>query len=230
MEEILGYKFNNPALLKEALTHSSFGWTDDNGSRIDNEKLEFIGDAFLDAIVGVEIYNNMTNDAREGDLTKMRAQIVCEKSLSIIGKSMDIGSYINMGTGEEKTGGREKESLLADAVEAVIGAIYIDGGFDAAKDFVVQKFSALINDALNGRLILDYKTELQERVQRAGKTLKYVVDRTEGPDHDKTFFIHIEIDGEKYTSGIGKSKKEAQQEAAHKLVDQGLEFLEEEQL
>ncbi len=226
MENILGYKFNNPELLSEALTHSSYGKVDENGARIDNEKLEFIGDAFLDAIVGVEIYGRMTNDAREGDLTKLRAQVVCEKSLAIIGKSLNIGSYINMGIGEEKTGGREKESLIADTVEAIIGAIYIDGGFDNASKFVKSKFESMIEDAVEGRLILDYKTELQERVQRAGKTLKYLVDKTEGPDHDKTFFIHIEIDDVPYTSGIGKSKKEAQQQAAHRLVEQGLDFLE----
>ena len=206
MEKILGYKFNNPKLLEEALTHSSFGLTDEDGVRIDSEKLEFIGDAFLDAIIGVEIYNRMPKEAKEGDLTKMRAQIVCEKSLASVGKTLDIGSYLKMGLGEEKTGGREKESLMADAVEAVIGAMYIDGGYEKTKAFVLDKFSETIDDSLMGRLIVDYKTELQERVQRAGKTIKYVLDNTDGPDHDKTIYVHIEIDEKPYTQGIGKRK------------------------
>ncbi len=221
MEDILGYKFKNTEFLKEALTHSSFGWVDEDGVRIDNEKLEFIGDAILDAIIGLSIYNLMPKDAKEGDLTKMRAQVVCERSLALVGKELNIGSYLNMGSGEEKTGGREKESLLADAMEAVIGAIYIDGGYDAAYKFVNEKFAETIKASLEGKLILDYKTELQERVQREGKTLKYIMDRSEGPDHDKTFYIHIEIDGKRYTEGVGKSKKEAQQHAAQRFVEEG---------
>ena len=225
MENIIGYKFNNPLLLKEALTHSSYGWVDEDGVRIDNEKLEFIGDAFVDSIIGVEIYKRLPKDSREGDLTKMRAQVVCERTLAMVGKELNLGSHIYMGSGEEKTGGREKDSLIADTLEAIVGAIYIDGGFEAVSQFVLDKFQGMISEALEGRLILDYKTELQERVQRAGKTIKYIVDKTEGPDHDKTFYIHIEIDEVPYTSGIGKSKKEAQQEAAHKLVEKGLNFI-----
>ena len=224
MENIIGYKFNNPELLHEALTHSSFGLVDDDGVRIDNEKLEFIGDAFLDAIVGLEIYNRMPKDAKEGELTKMRAQVVCERSLASVGKELNIGMYLNMGPGEEKTGGREKESLMADAMEAIIGAIYIDGGYDAACEFVKEKFKATIDASLEGRLIVDFKTELQERTQRAGKQLKYILDRTEGPDHDKTFYIHIEIDGKPFTQGVGKSKKEAQQQAAQRFVEEGFEI------
>ena len=223
MQEILGYKFNNPKLLDEALTHSSYGATDGEGVRLDNEKLEFIGDAFLDAIVGVEIYNSMPKGAREGDLTKMRAAVVCEKSLAKIGREMNVGNYLNLGIGEEKTGGRDKDSIIADAVEAIIGAIYLDGGYDAAAGFVKTNFSNLIEDSMNGRLSLDFKTELQEIVQRAGKTIKYVVDKTEGPDHDKTFYIRLEIDGEPVTYGVGKSKKEAQQQAAHELMEKGID-------
>ncbi|MBP3816303.1 MAG: ribonuclease III [Firmicutes bacterium] len=223
MEEILGYKFNNPQLLTEALTHSSYGTTDEEGVRIDNEKLEFIGDAFLDAIVGVEIYNAMPAEAKEGDLTKMRAQVVCERSLAQVGKELDIGSHLYMGIGEEKTGGREKESLIADAVEALIGAIYMDGGYAAAADFVKDKFKSLISASLQGKLVQDYKTEIQEQVQKAGKSIKYIVDRTEGPDHDKVFYIRLEIDGEPVSYGVGKSKKEAQQMAAHKLIEKGIE-------
>ena len=223
MENIIDYKFNNPLLLKEALTHSSYGWTDEDGTRIDNEKLEFIGDAFLDAIVGVEIYNQMPKGTGEGDLTKLRAQVVCEKSLARVGKELDIGNHLFMGTGEEKTGGRNKESLVADAVEALIGAIYLDGGYEEAKKFVLSKFSSVIEDSIQGKISLDYKTDLQERVQRAGKTIKYIVDKTEGPDHDKTFYIHLEIDGETKSYGVGKSKKEAQQNAAHELMKKGID-------
>ena len=225
MEKLLGYKFNNPMLLKEALTHSSYGWTDENGVRIDNERLEFIGDAFVDSIVGVEIYKRLPNDSKEGELTKMRAKVVCERTLAKVGKDLGIGAYISMGVGEEKTGGREKDSIIADTLEAIVGAMYIDGGYDAVSDFIRDKFTPMIDAAIDGKLVVDYKTELQEKVQRAGKTIKYVVDKSEGPDHDKTFYIHIEIDEKPYTSGVGKNKKEAQQQAAQKLVEEGLDFI-----
>ena len=221
--DVFNYEFKNPELLREALTHSSFGWVDEDEVRIDNEKLEFIGDGFLDAIVGTEIYNRMPKEAKEGDLTKMRAQIVCEKTLSVIGRKLKLGEHLQLGIGEEKTGGREKNSLIADAVEAVIGAIYLDGGYDAAKTFVKAMFDNTIEEALSGRLIADYKTEIQERAQRLGKTVKYIIDRTEGTDHDKTFYLHVEIDGEIVGHGVGKSKKEAQQNAAREIIEKGVE-------
>lgn len=222
-EYSLGYKFSNPHYLKEALTHSSFDWRPDETYRIDNEKLEFIGDAYLDAIVGTEIYKRMPAESKEGDLTRIRAQIVCERSLAIVGKSLDIGYHLRMGPGEEKTGGREKDSLIADAVEAIIGAIYMDGGFEAAYKFVFGKFNDLIQEAIEGGLILDYKTGLQEWAQKKGAAIKYIVDRMEGPDHDKTFYIHLEINGKEVSKGIGKNKKEAQQMAAEEVIKRGLD-------
>ena len=219
----LNYEFNNPELLKEALTHSSFDWRTDEDIRIDNEKLEFIGDGFLDAVVGTEVYYRMPESAKEGDLTKMRAQIVCEKSLAMVGKKLHLGEHLKMGVGEEKTGGREKESLIADAVEAIIGAIYLDGGYEAASEFVLKNFTEMINEAIEGRLILDHKTALQEMAQREGWEIRYVIDKTEGPDHDKTFFVHLEVNGKNVGHGIGKSKKEAQQMAAHEAIEKGID-------
>ena len=223
VENSIGYKFREPILIAEALTHSSYGWTDEDDVRIDNEKLEFIGDGYLDAIVGSRIYEEMSNDTKEGDLTKARAQIVCESSLATIGRSLNLGEFLRLGPGEEKTGGRDKDSLIADAVESVIGAIYLDGGYDAASKFVLDKFQGLINDALSGRLITDFKTELQERVHRAGGTIKYTVERTEGPDHEKVFYINLEINDKIVSSGVGKSKKEAQQRAAKIIMEKGIE-------
>ena len=222
-EECLGYKFSNTDYLKEALTHSSYDWHPNESYRVDNEKLEFIGDAFLDAIVGTEVYKRMPEESKEGDLTKMRAQIVCERSLAIVGRSLEIGMYLRMGPGEEKTGGREKDSLIADSVESIIGAIYLDGGYDAAYAFVLDKFDELIQDAVEGRLILDYKTGLQEWAQKTGAEIKYITDRMEGPDHDKTFYIHLEINGKEVSKGVGKNKKEAQQMAAEEIMKRGLD-------
>lgn len=222
-DEIAGYRFNNPELLKEALTHSSYGWNDSDDVRIDNEKLEFLGDAFLDAIIGSEIFRKMSKENKEGDLTKVRAQVVCERSLAVIARNLGLGNFLRLGVGEEKTGGREKDSLIADAVEAIIGAIYLDGGFQEAEKFVLKTFDNLIDEALAGKIILDHKTALHEYVQKEGASIKYVVDKTEGPDHDKTFYLHIEINDIPYTEGVGKSKKEAQQDAAKKLVEKGLD-------
>ena len=221
--EELNYEFENPELLKEALTHSSFDWRSPVDIRIDNEKLEFIGDGFLDAVVGTEVYYRMPEEAKEGDLTKMRAQIVCEKSLAMIGKKLRLGEHLRMGVGEEKTGGREKESLIADCVEAIIGAIYLDGGYEAAAEFVLKNFAEMIDEAISGKLILDHKTALQEMAQREGLEIRYVIDRTEGPDHDKTFFVHLELNGKKVGQGVGKNKKEAQQMAAHEAIEKGID-------
>ena len=223
-KEIAGYKFKNPTLLKEALTHSSYGWTnEDDELRIDNEKLEFLGDAYLDAIVGSRIFEKLPRATREGELTKVRAQVVCEKSLAALGRKMNLGSVIRLGPGEEKTGGRDKDSILADAVESVIGAIYIDGGYHETERMVLAAFDEMIDEAISGNLVEDHKTVVHERAQQEGATLKYILDRTEGPDHDKTFFVHIEINGVPMTKGVGKSKKEAQQDAAGKLIEKGLD-------
>jgi len=214
LEKRIKYRFEDRSYLERALTHSSYN-REKNTKHKDNERLEFLGDAFLDAIVGAELFVRM-NSVTEGTLTKTRALIVCEKALAEVAREFNLGKYILMGHGEAGTGGRNKDSILADALEAVIGAIYMDGGYDAAQKFTVSAFEKMIEGAMAGRIFSDYKSEIQEVLQSGGKTvnINYVLDREEGPAHDKTFYLHMECDGKKYGSGKGKTKKEAEQNAA----------------
>ena len=214
LEKRIQYRFEDRSYLERALTHSSYN-REKNTKHKDNERLEFLGDAFLDAIVGAELFVRM-NRVTEGTLTKTRALIVCEKALAEVAREFNLGKYILMGHGEAGTGGRNKDSILADALEAVIGAIYMDGGYDAAQKFTVSAFKKMIEGAMAGRIFSDYKSEIQEVLQSGGKTvnINYVLDREEGPAHDKTFYLHMECDGKKYGSGKGKTKKEAEQNAA----------------
>ena len=214
LEKRIQYRFEDRSYLERALTHSSYN-REKNTKHKDNERLEFLGDAFLDAIVGAELFVRM-NNVTEGTLTKTRALIVCEKALAEVAREFNLGKYILMGHGEAGTGGRNKDSILADALEAVIGAIYMDGGYDAAQKFTVSAFKKMIEGAMAGRIFSDYKSEIQEVLQSGGKTvnINYVLDREEGPAHDKTFYLHMECDGKKYGSGKGKTKKEAEQNAA----------------
>lgn len=214
LEKRIKYRFEDISYLERALTHSSYN-REKNTKHKDNERLEFLGDAFLDAIVGAELFVRM-NSVTEGTLTKTRALIVCEKALAEVAREFNLGKYILMGHGEAGTGGRNKDSILADALEAVIGAIYMDGGYDAAQKFTVSAFEKMIEGAMAGRIFSDYKSEIQEVLQSGGKTvnINYVLDREEGPAHDKTFYLHMECDGKKYGSGKGKTKKEAEQNAA----------------
>ena len=215
-EERIKYSFYDKGLLNEALTHSSKGDIRPNGERLDYERLEFIGDAMLDAIVGVMLYKRLTSK-KEGELTKLRAQIVCEDSLNTVGQKLGIGSFLRMGEGEEKTDGRNKPSVVADSVEALIGAIYLDAGYYEAEAFVKREFSELISDAIEGKLFRDYKTRLQEIAQKNDWHIEYRAEE-EGPDHDKTFFVHLMINGIDKGYGVGKSKKEAEQNAAEDFL------------
>lgn len=214
LEKKIGYSFRSKDLIERALTHSSFN-REKNTRHKDNERLEFLGDAFLDAIVGAELYSRM-DAVTEGTLTKTRALIVCEKALAKVSREFNIGKYMLMGHGEAATGGRNKDSILADALEALIGAIYLDGGYRAAQEFTVTAFEDTICGAISGRIFSDYKSEIQELLQSGGKSvnINYVVDKEEGPAHDKTFYLHLECDGQKLGSGYGKTKKEAEQNAA----------------
>ncbi len=213
-EQIIGYDFRNKQLLERALTHSSYN-REKNTKHQDNERLEFLGDAFFDAIVSAELFNKMENST-EGQLTKTRAAIVCEESLAAAARRINMGRHVFMGHGEEVTGGRERTSTLADAMEAVIGALYLDGGYYVTRDFVLRTFSDTIEAAVEGKLFSDYKSEVQEVLQKKGhiRTISYEIDREEGPDHDKTFFEHLSCDGKVLGEGSGKSKKEAEQNAA----------------
>lgn len=213
-EQLIGYKFNNLNLLERALTHSSYN-KEKNTKHQDNERLEFLGDAFFDAIVSAELFK-MMKGVTEGKLTKTRALVVCENSLAKSARKLGLGQYIYIGHGEEVGGGRDKDSILADAMEAVIGAIYLDGGFEPTEKFVLRYFSETIKDAAEGRLFSDYKSEVQEFIQKNGRNLAitYSTVREEGPAHDKTFFVNLSYDGNILGEGSGKSKKEAEQQAA----------------
>ena len=221
-EQKIGYQFQNRNYLETALTHSSFN-REKNTKHQDNERLEFLGDAFFDAVISVELYERLKH-VTEGKLTKTRASIVCESALAQVARGYELGSYLNLGHGEDTGGGRHKDSILADSMEAVIGAIYLDGGYQAMQNFVKKSFSRMIDQAIDGKLFSDYKSEVQEILQGKGKpvTIAYETDREEGPAHDKTFFVHLSCNGEIMGKGSGKSKKEAEQNAAK----QALEMLE----
>jgi len=166
-EQNIGYEFKDKELLNLALTHCSFNKERDSSNHDDNERLEFLGDAFLDAIVSVELYNRLKRQS-EGRLTKTRAVIVCEKSLAEIAKRLNLGAYMNMGYGEDRAGGRHKDSILADMVEAIIGAIYMDSGYESARSFVLRHFQGTIDSAIEGKLYKDYKSDVQELLQKNG--------------------------------------------------------------
>lgn len=217
----INYEFHNMELLSHALTHSSYI----NDMRLEyeanNERLEFLGDAMLDAIISNYLYRRLHTE-QEGQLSKLRALIVCENSLFKCAQKLDLGQHIRLGKGEEKTGGRTRPSILADAMEALIGAIYLDGGMEAVTTFVLQNLEETIEQALAGKLYSDYKTALQEKVQIQGeKDIRYEIDREEGPDHNKTFYITLRIDGQAVGAGSGRNKKEAEQHAA-KLAMEGM--------
>lgn len=187
-----------------------------------NERLEFLGDAVLDLVISEHLFRRLVSE--EGELTRLRALIVCEESLVICGKKLGIGEYINLSAGEEKSGGRKKKSIIADAVEAVIGAVFIDGGFENARKIVLKLFKYRIEDVLDGKIYSDYKSKLQELLQenrKNGRLLEYRIISENGPDHDKTFNIGVFYKGEKIGQGTGRTKKEAEQNAAMQALEHG---------
>lgn len=216
--EKMNYKFGDESLLEMALTHSSYAR--ENKEAKCNERLEFLGDAFFDAIIGEKLYL-VFPEKEEGELSRIRATLVCEKSLAIIARSLNIGQMLRLGHGEEKNGGRSRESILADAMESIIGAIYLDGGYEEAKRVVLELFGPAIEDAKVGKYIItDYKTRLQEILQHDGITnIKYEVIGESGPDHHKTFVVGLKVDGQIVAEGKGKSKKQAEQKAAESAIN-----------
>lgn len=222
LEGILQYQFNNQELLQHALNHGSYCVEHGMGHEESNQRLEFLGDAYFDAIISTELFNRMTGD--EGRLSQTRAAIVCENSLASVAERLGIGSFLNLGKGEEHAGGRHKKSLQADAIEAIVGAIFLDGGYTEAERFVLREFDEIITDAIEGKIAQDYKTKVQEEFQKRGQRIKisYELDKTTGPDHDKTFYVHLTCNGKKYGSGIGKTKKEAEQQAAKATIEGGI--------
>lgn len=210
----IGYQFNDPDLLNRALTHSSYNNEKSNFQKENNERLEFLGDAILDAVISEHLYNRFSA-YEEGDLTRMRACIVCEHSLAECASKLQIGKYLLLGKGEENTGGRKRNSILADTVEALFGAVYLDGGWKKTRVFILTCLKNLIQEAVNGKRYLDYKTKLQEVVQaKSDFAIHYDTVKEEGPDHNKTFYIDVFVGKRIKGSGVGKSKKEAEQNAA----------------
>lgn len=220
LEEKIGYEFRKKALLMQALTHSSFSNEQKINKFKNYERLEFLGDAVLELLSSrffFETYPEMS----EGQMTRLRSSMVCEPALAFCARDISLGDYILLGKGEEATGGRMRDSIISDVMEAVIGAIYLDGGIDKADKFV-KKF--ILSDLENKQLFYDSKTILQEKVQKTGKVLDYELVEESGPDHDKIFVVEARIDGVVVGKGQGRNKKSAQQQAAYQvLLDKILE-------
>ena len=215
LEKTVGYTFQDPKLLELALTHSSYAHEHYAGKRHDNERLEFLGDAVLELVSSDYLFHNY-NEYPEGELTKLRASIVCEQSLAMCAEAISLGKYLRLGNGEDSTGGRLRASITSDAMEALIGAIYLDGGFANAKEFITR---FVLNDLENKKLFYDSKTILQEIVQRDfNEPLSYELLAEEGPDHDKKFRMQAKIGEKAYGVGVGHTKKRAQQLAAYETI------------
>ena len=216
IEEKIQYKFNDLNLLKTALTHSSYANEMHLRKFECNERFEFLGDAILE-LVSSEFLFFENPKMSEGELTKLRASMVCEPSLAFCARDIELGEYLLLGKGEEATGGRKRDSITSDAMEALIGAIYLDGGFANAKEFIIKY---ILNDLEDKKLFYDSKTILQEVVQANFKKeeIHYCLVGEEGPDHDKSFFVEVSIGDRKYGKGKGRTKKAAEQQAAYKTI------------
>ena len=217
LEKAIGYQFRNITLLQNALSHSSYANERWHDSLKSNERLEFLGDSILGMLVADYLYRNFP-DRPEGELTRMRADMVCEKALAVVANSLNLGKHLLLGKGEEQGGGRNRDSILADAVESVIAACYLDGGMDAAVQFI-QKF-ILVNVPVTKLHNADYKTALQELVQqKKNQVLAYRLVGESGPDHDKEFQVELTLNGDVVGTGIGSSKKRAEQAAARAAME-----------
>lgn len=215
LEERVGYSFRNTGLLKQALTHSSFTNEQKINKAGDYERLEFLGDAVLE-LVSSEFLFRLHPELSEGELTKLRASMVCEPSLAFCARDLELGKFILLGKGEENTGGRERESITSDAMEALIGAIYLDGGMEPAKEFI-DRF--VLSDLEDKQLFYDSKSNLQELIQgKLKKEFGYELLEESGPEHDKTFRVSVQMEGECLGEGTGRTKKAAEQQAAYKAL------------
>lgn len=213
LEKVIGYEFKNTAYLDEALTHSSYV----NGKSNSNERLEFLGDSVLSVVVSKYLFESL--DVPEGKLTKIRSRLVCEDSLYEFAKKINLGANMKLGKGEENTGGRDRRSILADAFEALIAAIYLDGGLECAREFIM-KFIPSVDVLKSGKLVLgDYKTVLQEIIQQNPEEhIVYEISGEQGAAHEKVFTANVLLNGQIIGTGSGKSKKEAEQAAAKEAI------------
>ncbi|MBO7253326.1 MAG: ribonuclease III [Oscillospiraceae bacterium] len=217
LETALGYRFQNIQLLQNALTHSSYANERWHNSLLSNERLEFLGDSVLGMLVAEYLFRTFPNRP-EGELTRMRADMVCERTLAEAANRIGLGSHLLLGHGEEQGGGRKRDSILADAMESVIAASFLDGGLDAALK-IVQQF-ILVEVPVNRLHNIDYKTRLQELVQqKKNQVLSYKLVGQSGPDHDKKFDVEVSLNGQTVGSGSGSSKKRAEQDAARRAIE-----------
>ncbi len=224
LEETIGYHFRDASLLKTALTHRSFSNEVRIGSAQNNERLEFLGDAVLELTVSEYLYRSHP-DMREGEMTRLRAALVCESTLAGAARGIQLNDCLLLGRGEELSGSRERDSLISDAFEALIGAVYLDGGKEEAKRFIE---AALLKNPGVDALFFDAKTQLQMLVQKEGRELSYRVIREEGPGHDRRFTVEALIDGKPVSEGTGSSKKSAEQQAAARYLRETGEYDKEE--
>lgn len=215
LEQRIGYTFENKELLKQALTHSSFANEQKINKGQDYERLEFLGDAVLELVSSDYLFHTHP-EMPEGRLTKQRSSMVCEPALAYCARDIGLESFIQLGRGEEATGGRNRDSIISDVMEAVIGAIYLDGGLKPAQDYI-NRF--ILSDLENRQLFFDSKTILQEQVQKLEKAvLTYVLSGESGPEHDKLFQVEARLNGNKIGEGSGRSKKLAEQQAAYQAL------------
>lgn len=217
LEKILQYEFRKPELLERAVTHSSYANEKTGNPGNGNERLEFLGDSILGVVVSVYLYKHMENN--EGDMTKAKAAAVCEKSLAEISRSFGLWEFLRLSKGEAASVVKRRDAIIADEVEAIIGAVYLDGGVEAASKVVMLLVGETLKKAMSGKLFTDYKSELQVFVQKNGNnTIEYEIVSESGPDHDKTFVIQVNVDGRTMGTGHGHSKKQAEQEAAKQAL------------
>ncbi len=214
LESKINYVYKNKKYLIRALTHSSYANENKKEKIKNNERLEFLGDSVLGIVVSKYLYSHFP-DLAEGQLTKVRARIVCEASLAEAAHKIQLGKYMFFGRGEELTGGRERISILSDAYEALIASMYLDGGIEYAREFILVQMKDIIEDSVEGRLFIDFKTRLQEVIQvKKGNHIKYEIFKEEGPDHAKVFYTHVKLNEDVIGVGKGRSKKESEQAAA----------------
>ena len=215
LEQSIGYVFKEKGLLKNALTHTSYAYENKIAS---NEKLEFLGDSILEFISSKYIYEKHPN-LKEGEMTKVRAEVVCEDSLYEVAQKHNFSDFLLVGRSEAFCHGNEKPAILADSVEAVIAAIYFDGGLEKAEEFIINNLKEKIAISTKNVGMKDHKTVLQEKLQQNGDVIiKYEVIDTKGPDHDKTFFVKVECNGKSLATGSGKTKKSAEMNAAENAL------------
>ena len=216
LQENIGYKFKDQELLKKALTHTSYAYEHNVES---NEKLEFLGDSILEFISSIYLYKNYPK-LKEGEMTKVRATVVCEKSLYKVAKKHNFSDFLYLGKSERLSGGENRPAILADSVEAIIAAIYLDGGLEEARRFIEENLKYEIEIASKHVGQKDYKTVLQEKLQEHGEVkIVYTIINEKGPDHDKIFEAKVECNGKQLAVGTGKSKKQAEMQAAKKALE-----------